>query len=186
MKYLFDKIKDILSQNPNPIIAVDGMCASGKTTSANRLAEEFGFQIIHMDDFFLPLHMRTAERLSVPGGNVHYERFVEEVIIPLKNGRDSEYRVFDCSVGDYIEKRKILHGKPTIIEGAYSIHPEIPDIYDFKIFFGVSSETQLKRIEKRNGAQALEIFKEKWIPLENRYFEAFSIENKCDFIIVEE
>ncbi len=183
MKYLSETIKETLSANPSAVIAVDGMCASGKTTAANRLAEEFGLQIIHMDDFFLPPDMRTAERLSAPGGNVHYERFVEEVVLPLKNGEDSEYRVFNCSVGDYTEKRRILCSKPVIIEGAYSTHPEIPDIYDLKIFFRVSPETQLARIEKRNGMQALRSFEKKWIPFENRYFKAFAVEEKCDVII---
>lgn len=186
MKYLTEKIKEILLSDPTAVIAIDGMCASGKTTFAKQLEDEYRLQVIHMDDFFLPPDMRTAERLSTPGGNVHYERFVEEVIIPLKNGNDSEYRVFDCSAGDFTEKRKIFYGKPVIIEGAYSTHPGIPDICNLKVFFKVSPETQLERIEKRNGAKALEAFKEKWIPLENRYFKAFSVEEKCDIIIEEE
>ena len=183
MKYLIKKVNEILLSNPSAVIAVDGMCASGKTTFAKQLEDELGFQVIHMDDFFLPPDMRTDERLSMPGGNVHYERFFKEVSIPLKNGRDSEYRIFDCSVGNYTEKRKVVNGKPLVIEGAYSTHPEIPDIYDLKIFFEISTELQLERIENRNGVQALEIFKEKWIPLENRYFKTFSIKEKCDIAV---
>ena len=186
MKNLLDKTKQTLGVNPRAIIAIDGMCASGKTTFANRLSEEFGFEIVHTDDFFLPFEMRSEERLSQSGGNIHYERLIDEVIIPLKENKDFEYRVFDCSVGDYNEKRKILHNKPVVIEGAYSLHPEIPDIYDLRIFFCISSETQLARIEKRNGTQALKAFKEKWIPFESRYFDAFSVEEKCDIVIQEE
>ncbi len=182
MEKLFNKIKEILDLKPCAIVAADGMCASGKTTLASRLAEEFGFEIIHMDDFFLPYEMRTEDRLSQTGGNIHYERFIEEVIIPLKENRDFEYRTFDCSSGTYGEKRKIQQGKPVIIEGAYSLHPEIPDIYDLKIFLQISPDLQLERIKKRNGPQALEVFKEKWIPFENRYFEAFGIRKKCDII----
>lgn len=183
---IFDKIKDIIEANPQAVIAADGMCASGKTTFAHRLAEEFGFQIVHTDDFFLPFDMRTQERLSQAGGNVHYERLLEEVIIPLKEKRDAEYRVFDCSSGTYKEKRTVIYGRPVIIEGAYSLHPGNPDIYDLKIFFCISPQLQLERIEKRNGAQALEAFKEKWIPFENRYFSEFGISGKCDVILTEE
>lgn len=186
MMDIFDKIKEILEANPQAVIVLDGMSASGKTTFANKLAEEFGFQIVHTDDFFLPFDMRTQERLSQPGGNVHYERLIEEVIIPLKEKRDAEYRVFDCSSGTYTEKRTVIYGRPVIIEGAYSLHPEIPDIYDLKIFFCISPELQLERIEKRNGAQALEMFKEKWIPFENRYFSEFGISGKCDIVLTEE
>ncbi len=183
MKKLFDKLKETLDVNPFAVIAIDGMCASGKTTLANHLANEFGFEVIHTDDFFLPYNMRTEERLSQPGGNIHYERFIEEVVIPLKENKDFEYSIFDCSSGTYSKKRKIQHGKPVIIEGAYALHPELPDIYDLKIFLQISPGIQLKRIEKRNGKQALEVFKEKWIPFENRYFDAFGIREKCDIII---
>ena len=183
MKKLFDSIKETLNSNPGAIIAVEGMCASGKTTLANSLAEEYGFEIIHTDDFFLPFDMRTEERLSQSGGNIHYERFVEEVAVPLKENRNFEYRVFDCSSGTYGKKRKIRCDRPVIIEGAYSLHPEIPDIYDLKIFLQISPVLQLERIEKRNDLQALEVFKEKWIPYENRYFDSFGIREKSDILI---
>lgn len=38
---------------PAPLlIALDGRCAAGKTTLANRLAEQYGWGVIHLDDFF--------------------------------------------------------------------------------------------------------------------------------------
>ncbi|MEI3593674.1 MAG: DUF3842 family protein [Lachnospiraceae bacterium] len=58
------------------IIAIDGRCAAGKTTLAARLAKELGGDVIHMDDFFCRLTLRTQERRSEPGGNVHYERIL--------------------------------------------------------------------------------------------------------------
>ena len=183
MNNLKEKIKELISQKPTAVIAIDGMCASGKTTLANALSEEFGMQIIRMDDFFLPFAMRTAERLSQPGRNIHYERFVKEVACPLRNGSDFEYRVFSCAEGDYTAVRSICASKPIIIEGAYSLHPEIPDIYDLKIFLQINPETQLERIKNRNGTEALEAFRSKWIPFENKYFDSFSIKEKCNLII---
>ena len=73
------------------IIAIDGRCAAGKTTLAARLAKELGGDVIHMDDFFLPPALRTQERRSEPGGNVHYERFLTEVIPKLASGQASCY-----------------------------------------------------------------------------------------------
>lgn len=51
---------------------------------------------IHMDDFFLPLEMRTPQRLQQPGGNVHYERFLETVLKPLSLQQTVFYQPFDC------------------------------------------------------------------------------------------
>lgn len=183
MKELFNKIEMLIKEKPNAVIAIDGCCASGKTTLAAKLEEDFGFQIIHTDDFFLPPEMRTKKRLSQAGGNIHYERFNNEVINGIKSGKDFKYRVFSCKTGTFNSVKSISPLKPIVIEGAYALHPQFDDIYDLKIFFAIDRQTQLKRILERNGADALEIFKNKWIPFENRYFEAFDIKSKCDITI---
>ena len=170
-------------QKSNAVIAVDGKCASGKTTLAEKLAFEINAQIIHTDDFFLPLEMRSAERLALPGGNIHYERFADEVINGINCGKTFEYRIFSCKTGGYNGTESVDPSKPIIVEGAYSLRPEFADAYDYKIFMTVDESIQLDRILKRNGREALEIFKSKWIPLENRYFEHFNITEQCDIII---
>lgn len=165
------------------IILIDGRCASGKTTLADDIAKEIKGQVIHMDDFFLPIELRTKERLDEPGGNVHYERFLKEVVEPLKRGENLEYRVFSCKEMDYVSTKRVDISKPIIIEGAYALHPifkwhEANDIVT--VFKDIDSKTQLDRIEKRNGPLVMEIFKEKWIPLENKYLDAFGIEEQCE------
>ena len=61
------------------IVAIDGRCASGKTTVATALAGLLNANLIHMDDFFLRKEQRTPERLATPGENIDHERFLEEV-----------------------------------------------------------------------------------------------------------
>lgn len=183
MKKILKEIEKLLSKKSNAVIGIDGYCASGKTMLANLIAEKFDVQIIHMDDFFLPFDMRTEDRLSQAGGNVHYERFNAEVISGLKNGAEFAYGAFSCRYGGFAEAKTVLPDKPVIIEGSYAFHPEIKAAYDLKIFMKADYETRLERILRRNGADALEVFKSKWIPLENRYFDEFNIEEKSDIII---
>lgn len=183
MKQLFEKCQEIIFKKSGAVIAIDGMCAAGKTTLAAKLAEEFGAQIIHMDDFFLPPEMRTVERLSQPGGNIHHERFSEEVVSGLLSGSEFAYRAFCCRTGEFAQIKPVQPSTPIIIEGSYALHPLIPDICDLKIFLEINPETQLERILCRNGKEALEVFKSKWIPMENLYFDTFDIRNKCDFVI---
>lgn len=184
MEKLINEINKIILRKGRITIAIDGPCASGKTTLASELSEKIDAQVIHMDDFFLPFDMRGEERLSQAGGNVHYERFADEVVAGIKKGKSFTYGVFDCHTGKMCKSEIISPSKNIIIEGSYSLHPEIPDdIYDLKIFLEIGSETQLERILSRNGAQALEIFKSKWIPFENRYFKEFDIKSGCDIIL---
>lgn len=184
MDRILKEIEKTILQKGRITIAIDGPCASGKTTLANYLSDKIDAQVIHMDDFFLPFDMRTEKRLSQAGGNVHYERFADEVVNVIKNGKSFKYGVFDCHTGNVINSEPISPLKNIIIEGSYSLHPEISDdIYDLKIFLEVDGETQLERILNRNGAEALKVFKSKWIPLENKYFEEFDIKSKCDIVL---
>jgi uridine kinase len=165
------------------IIAIDGRSASGKTTLAARLASEINAQVIHTDDFFLPREMRTEERFNQPGGNVHYERFIEEVLPFLKNGETFSYKIFDCARGEYNGEKKIAAAKNYIVEGAYSCHPFFGAYMGVKIFCDVTRCVQLERIKIRNGEEAVKIFLSKWIPLEEKYFAAYKIKHTAHITI---
>ena len=79
-------IQQSLEQNEPTIIAIDGPATSGKTTLAKQLKEKFNaIVVIPMDHFFLPMSMKTSERLAEIGGNVDYVRVEKEVCIPFIN-----------------------------------------------------------------------------------------------------
>ncbi|MDR1735709.1 MAG: uridine kinase [Oscillospiraceae bacterium] len=165
------------------IIAIDGRCAAGKTSLASALAREFGAGVVHMDDFFLPGELRTEARLAQPGGNVHYERFISEVLPHLKSGEAFSYRAFDCAEMRLGGLRQATGSRWRIVEGAYSHHPELGGYMDLRVFCDIKPEEQLQRIRTRNGETALATFKSKWIPLEEAYLAAFDIKGKADIIL---
>jgi len=165
------------------LIAIDGKCASGKSTLGFYLKEKFDANLIHMDDFFLQKHQRTPERLTEVGGNVDYERFKEEVLEPLSKAQDVEYGIFDCSTLMIREHRVLKPKRITIIEGSYSGHPYFGNPYDLRIFAEIDYESQLENIRERNGEQKLNDFIERWIPKEEAYFKRFSVKEKSDVVI---
>ena len=61
------------------LLAIDGRCAAGKTTLAAELAEQWGCNVIHIDDFYLSFRDRTPERMAQPGGHMDLERLQEEM-----------------------------------------------------------------------------------------------------------
>ncbi len=162
------------------VIAVDGRCGSGKTTVARRLSEILHAPVVHMDDFFLPPALRTAERLGEAGGNVHYERFAAEVLPGLSSGETFSYRVFSCSRMDYDGAREIPAAPVRIVEGSYSSHPKFGRYADLTVFVTAGEETRLARIAARDGEKYLPAFREKWIPMEEAAFAAFSSERAAD------
>lgn len=164
------------------VIGIDGMAASGKTTIAALLEAALDAAVIHMDDFFLPQGFRTPQRLRTPGGNVYHERFKEEVVPYLRCGELFGYRVYDAHRHEYTDTRVIAPKPVIIVEGSYCMHPALGDIYDLKIFSKVTPDEQMQRI-KATRARAADMYKAMWIPMENRYHEAFDIEARCDLVI---
>lgn len=175
-----EEIQRIFQTHAAPLIAVDGRCASGKTTLAAQMQKDLGCNVIHMDDFFLRSEQRTEERLRQPGGNIDWERFREEVLTPFRQGVPFSYRPYDCHIRDFQEPVRIMPDRLTVVEGSYSCHPELWSDYDLHIFLSISPDEQLRRIQARNGSDKMRDFQWKWIPLEERYFQAFQIAKRCE------
>lgn len=171
------------SDSERILVAIDGKCASGKSTLGYYLQNEFDANLFHMDDFFLQKQQRTPKRLAEVGGNVDYERFFTEVLEPLLAGEIVVYRPFHCNTLQIGEGVEILPKRVNVIEGSYSRHTYFGDVYDLKVFMEIEPEAQLENIRKRNGEEQVEIFKERWIPKEEAYFEKFQIKEKSDIIV---
>lgn len=163
------------------VIAIDGRAGSGKSTMAQQLAQLLDAAVVQMDDFFLPTELRTPQRFAQPGGNVHYERFAAEVLPHLARPRPFAYRRFACGeVMDYDGERQVPAKPYRIVEGTYSHHPALGRYADLTVFSQVEAEEQLRRIEVRNGPELAQLFRTRWIPLEEAYFAACRTEQNAD------
>lgn len=165
------------------VVVLDGDAGAGKSTAAAYYEKELNAAVVHMDDFFLPAGLRTAARLSEPGGNVHYERFIAEALPKLKRREAFSYRVFDCSVMDYRGEREAPAADLIVVEGAYSLHPKFGGYYDLAVFCAVSPEAQKSRITARAGADQFMQFEAKWIPMERRYQQSCRIRERADLVL---
>ena len=172
-------IEAALAGKEQILVAIDGPCASGKTTLAESLSQHLACPVIHMDHFFLRPEQRTPDRLAEPGGNFDRERFTAEVLAPLREGRSFAYRPFVCSTMSLGEPIEIQKSPVILIEGSYSCHPELRQAYDLRLYTSVSPEEQEKRLLLREGEAKLAVFKAKWIPLEEAYFKVFDVAAHC-------
>ena len=133
------------------VIAMDGRAAAGKTTLAEELAVTLGGAVVHMDDFFLPGELRTPERLAAPGGHrMDYNGWVEIPTVPV-----------------------------IIVEGAYSQYPQFGHYADLTVFCDIAPEEQKRRITARNGEEHWMVFREQWIPLEEKYLAEYHIKENA-------
>jgi len=176
---LISSIDKLVKEKDKIVIAIDGGCASGKTTLASSLAETYECNVFSMDNFFLQPDQRTETRLNTVGGNVDYERFEEEILAKLSSNEIFSYAPYCCKTQDLLTPIYVNPLKLNIVEGVYSMHPNLIKYYDLKIFLEVPYQTQIERITKRN-SKMLNRFIEEWIPLEETYFTEMKIKEKCD------
>lgn len=185
IKSIANNLVDIInSESKNKtklLVAIDGRCASGKTTISKELENLIPCNVIHIDYFFLRPEQRTQERLNTAGENIDHERFLKEVLKPLKDGEEVIFRPFNCKTMSFDKPIKLDNKKINIIEGSYSCHKNLFEYYDIHIFLEVSPEEQMKRIVLRDGIEKSKIYESKWIPLEEVYFDTYKLAQKCEY-----
>lgn len=176
------RIKAQMSENKIFIVAIDGMCLSGKTTLANELAKSFEANVFHIDDFYLPVNERAKDWKEKAGSNIDTERFLSEVLTPASGGKTVSYRAFDCHKNKTEFKGNFEPTPVVIVEGTYSCLSQFEKFYSLKVFMRCTGETQIERLKKRN-TESINSFLETWIPLEENYFNTCNVCKNSDIVI---
>lgn len=172
MEQEYQKILQQLQETQEGVISIDGRCGSGKTTLGQFLAEKIDCNLIHMDDFYLPLSQRQQDWREHPGKNMDFSRLIAEVFEPALAGKPIKYRPFLCKRQDFGAERYLPPKKLTIIEGSYSQMPILRGYYTKMYFVTCSSEEQEKRLRRREG-EGFGAFQALWIPLEEKYLTLY-------------
>ncbi len=224
------RIDRMLATETGPIlVAIDGPCASGKTTLAallqtcydcsvfhtddfflrpdqktpERLREAGGnmdrerleaevlrplsagqevCSVFHTDDFFLRPDQKTPERLREAGGNMDRERLEAEVLRPLSAGQEVLYRPYSCQTGIISSGSSVPFRQLNLIEGSYALHPALRNYYQIKVVLDITPEHQWSRLKRRESQKSLELFRDRWIPMEQAYAAATDLFSCTDLI----
>jgi len=184
---LFSKIEQLIDSKKQVTVTIDGMSAAGKSSLAALLKETYDCNVISLDSFFLRPEQRTPDRLAELGGNIDYERFYDDVLLPLRAGKPFEYRPFDCQTMKLCDLINVELRPLTILEGVYSMHPyftrdsNVTTLSDISVFLKIDESLQRDRLIKRSPF-LYDRFINEWIPMEKAYFSNFKIEKQCDFV----
>lgn len=158
------------------VIMIDGNSASGKSTLAEFLSKKYGCSIVHVDDFYFP---REIPR-KLGEGNSDLKRIRESVLKPFKKGEMVRYSPFDPGKQGFSEPVSFFDHL-LILEGTYSLHPQLAQYADYSIFLKVDPDTQIKRLKQRD-PDKLDRFLNQWLVQEREYFEKYQPCLKADWI----
>lgn len=179
---VFAAVDRAMAQAPKLLVCIDGMSGSGKSSLAGLLAAVYGCGVVRADDFFLREDQRSPQRLAQPGGNIDYERLAP-VVAKAREGQAFCYQPYSCQTGRLGPPQEVEGTALTVLEGAYSLHPRVGARPGLRVFVCVDAEEQARRVRLRNGPGLAKRFLQEWIPMENRYFAAFSIRESCDVVV---
>lgn len=185
---ILGRMEDAQKNNRKLLLVIDGKCGSGKTTLSESLSERYGCNVFHIDDFYLPIVMQTPEVMKEPGGNINYDRFIAEIMEPLMANSAVVYRPFLCMEQEYALGVSLKKTGVNVIEGTYSCHPVLREIYakmtDWEVitlFLDIDDANQRDRVRKRVGERRFKLFEDKWIPREREYFRAYRTREYCEY-----
>ena len=180
-----EKIRNIIDEKKikfSAVIAIDGPCGGGKSTLASEIEKELGFNILHMDDFYLPFDKRDKNWMNIIAGHMDFNRLIEKVLEPYKSGQKTNYVSYDCHSDKYLQEIPIDLDKILVIEGSYTSHMVLDKYVDLKVFVDIDKDEQVKRLTKRN-PDVVAKFLAMWVPFENNYFESLKVKEHSDLVV---
>ncbi|MCX6475856.1 uridine kinase [Rhodococcus sp. (in: high G+C Gram-positive bacteria)] len=148
---------EISALRGSPVVAIDGVDGSGKTTFTKSLAAQLNERpaiVIHVDDFLNPPEIRHRRgRLSPEGfwlDSYDYDALERHVLAPLRPGGNREYR-------PRRDSDAYLHaadGAVVLVEGLFLHRDEFASRWDYSIFLDVPFEITAERMNLRDGTNA--------------------------------
>ena len=134
------------------IIGVAGGSASGKTTVANRLKQEFAgsVELISHDCYYkahddMPFEERCKLNYDHPTA-FDTERLIQD-ILTLKSGRSIEEPIYDYTIHNRVKETTTIHPAKVIIVEGFLIfeNVELRNLMDIKIFVDTDADERIIR-----------------------------------------
>lgn len=141
----------------SPLVAIDGVDGSGKTTFAKSLAAQLNARpviVIHVDDFLNPSEIRHRRGRQSPEGfwldSYDYDALERHVLDPLTPRGSREYRQRRDSDAYLVA----ADGAIVLVEGLFLHRDELAGRWDYSIFLDVPFGITAQRMNLRDGTNA--------------------------------
>lgn len=139
-----DAIDTLRTRSDVRLVGIDGLPASGKSTLADRLVEEFGAEAIYLDDFVLSQE-EWPEPIApgFPFPYIRHEAFFEAVETLVATGA-CRYQLYDWERGALGAWKEVRLGeKRVIVEGVSALAGRLAPLYDLRIWVESDIHTTL-------------------------------------------
>jgi len=183
IKIVSEQIDTLLRTKDRIIVAIDGISASDKSMLAHVLHRIYipDTTIFRTDDFSLRKEQRDPKRIAKPGYNFDWERFEQQILIPLSNGKPAIYQRFNFSTEELEPPVTVMPAKINIIEGTFCMNENLEKYYDFSVLVRMKPSALEERLKNRSTTKN-SIFASRQ-PLEEIYFEKTNVASRCSLVV---
>jgi len=155
------------------IIAVDGLGGAGKTTMAAKLAGALGgCPVVTTDDF-----------ASWDDPLDWWPRLLEEVLVPISEGRSAVYRRCDWVLRQLGTQQRVDPCAYVILEGVSSSRRAFRAYLTFIVWVETPRQKRLNRGIARDGSSMRSQWK-RWMEAEDRYVEEENPRRAANLIVL--
>ncbi len=152
-----------------PLIAIDGLPCSGKTTLAERLRVGHGFDCVWLDEFVRPPVEWPSCAVAFPFEFVRYGAFLDAVRTLAATG-SCRYRRFDFATLSVSERpRTVTLDRQVVVEGVSALHP---GLYGLRVFIESDRATTLEAVLSRDGGAWAEQWRDLFLPSGDLYMRS--------------
>jgi cytidylate kinase len=155
------------------VLAVEGRSGAGKSTFADRVADELAAPVVRMDDLYDGWDGLLA------GANA----LLEWVLLPLSLGRPPRWRRYDWDRGEYAEWHTAAVSDALVVEGVGSGARQARQYLSGLVWLEAGEGVRKERALARDG----EVYGphwSRWAAQEERYHAAHGVRARADLTIV--
>jgi uridine kinase len=166
-----------------PLIAIDGLPCSRKSTLANKIQSVYGFDCLYLDDFVRPEQdWPSRSRPAFPFEYIRYAEFINAVKVLASDGQCT-YTPFDWETRTISNiPRTVTLENPVIVEGVSSLNLVLDGLYGLKIYVESDHLTILDVAKTRGTGLWTEEWRNLFLPSVEIYMESHP-ELRADLIV---
>lgn len=183
LRETIELVESAAGNGPPVLVGIDGRSGAGKSTFAAVLAEAISGRIVEGDAFFaggVNLRHDTPEQRA----DACIDRpKLRSVLEALQAGRTAAYREFDWDAFDGSLSKELItvaSGRVIVVEGVYSCHPDLADLFGVKIKLQICDELREQRLREREGS--IGPWERQWHEAEDWYFSHLAVDMHFDLV----
>lgn len=165
------------------LVGIDGQGGAGKSTFARAVVGSLGAAVVvEGDDFYRDMDDDERAALDPAAGVEQYfdwQRLRREVLEPVRRGdptlRYQRYDWDNATMGAWVEQPM---PDVVVVEGVYTLRPQLADLVDVAVWVETSEETRLRRQAER-GENADEWIT-RWVAAEDHYVATHDPRSRAD------